>query len=403
MSHPTTFTHVVFAGFRLIAPLGRGGMAEAFVAEPLEARGLPHRVCLKRLRPDLAHDDELVDAFADEARVQASLSHAHVARFYAAGRAEGLPFVVMELVDGLPLRGLLRRGPLEQSTVVQLAVDVSLALEHLHRIGVGVHRDVSPSNVMIGNDGIARLIDFGVATGRARAHATRRGVVKGKIAYMAPEQALGDGFDGRADLFSLGVVMYEALTGARPHDGETDIETVDRAMRGLRRPIARCGVSPTLAWCIDRLLDADPRARFRSARALLDALDPVRPSLSARFRLIEHVTGEAAATEVEEDDRRGGTELLAPVRSSLPPTNHDALDVDATRVSEVRALEASSDPELRDIGDEAVSVPSGRVAWSPPPPLTTTLVEAATMFAGVVAGLAIGATSALLMVPLVGL
>ncbi len=264
------------ARYRTIRRLGSGGMADAFVVEPIDGLGR-ERVCLKRLRGALADDPSQRARFMDEARVLSRLCHPNVVAVLDAGADREGPFLVTELVEGLDLRRLLlwvaRRGErLPERLALGIAVDVLEALSHAHAHGV-VHRDVTPANVLLGRDGRVVLIDFGIARSELQSERTRTGLVKGKVPYMAPEQALGKPVDGRTDLFALGVVLFEMLSGTRPHDGASDVETITNVLHGKRVALgvtlATDGLEALLAAC----LASDRAERPGSARALLDALE----------------------------------------------------------------------------------------------------------------------------------
>ncbi|GAB4201855.1 MAG: hypothetical protein OHK0013_14410 [Sandaracinaceae bacterium] len=275
MSHePDTHTLPRLGRYLLLRPLGSGGMAETFVAvracpeRPDEPEPGEPEVCLKRLRAELAEDPVQRGHFADEARTLARLCHPNVAALLDVGPDH----VVTELIDGVDLRRLLKfvasRGErLPEPLVVRIARELADALAHAHARGV-VHRDVTPANVVVGRGGEVTLVDFGIARSDAQKQRTRTGLVKGKAPYMAPEQALGAPIDARADLFALGVVLFEVLVGARPHDGASDLETLRRAMRGERRSWGEPPPEPGLRALVERLLSPDPRDRPASADAV---------------------------------------------------------------------------------------------------------------------------------------
>src|SRR5262245_17105669 len=209
-----------------IAELGQGGMADVLLAMMQGAAGFRKLVVLKRLRPNLADDAELLAMFSDEARLAARLNHPNVVQTYEVGYDAGRHFIAMEWLDGQPLHRLLKAAWAYDA----LPLDVHLfilceALRGLHyahelqdfdgtRLEV-VHRDVSPQNVFLTYEGQVKLVDFGVAKAHARSTDTQVGVVKGKVAYMAPEQALGCPVDRRADVFSVGVMLWEAVARRR--------------------------------------------------------------------------------------------------------------------------------------------------------------------------------------------
>jgi serine/threonine protein kinase len=261
--------HTELARYVPVRALGSGGMAETFVARSVDA-ARPELVCLKRLRPALATDPVQRAHFADEARVLSRLCHPNVLCVLDAGTDLEGPFLVTELVEGLDLRRLLSwlgdlGEPMPEAIALRIAHELAEALSHAHAHGV-VHRDVTPANVLLGRDGRVVLIDFGIARSDTQTQRTRTGLVKGKAAYMAPEQALGSKLDARTDLFALGVMLFEMLGGHRPHDGASDVETVTNALRGKRRPLGRPLETSGLEALLDSLLH--PQTSHRPAEAM---------------------------------------------------------------------------------------------------------------------------------------
>ncbi len=289
-----------FGNYQIVRRLGVGGMAETFLAVRSGPGGFEQRVCLKRILPAYSDDESFVDLFLSEARIAAKLRHNHIVGVVDFGEWDGVYFIALELIEGVDLRALLRaqlERRLPPEIGVLIATDIAKALDYAHRrLGSGrgiVHRDVSPSNVLISYEGEVKLTDFGIAkvvsnTGSASA------VVKGKVPYMAPETANASRVDGRTDLFSLGVMLYELLSGRRPFDGRTQAETLANILRGKFEPLAsRCPTAPAdLAQICDRLLQFQPEDRYASARLLLNELSRLTPSPIAYWtlgRLVEDV------------------------------------------------------------------------------------------------------------------
>ncbi|HJL47291.1 MAG TPA: serine/threonine-protein kinase, partial [Polyangiaceae bacterium LLY-WYZ-15_(1-7)] len=284
--------------YELLERLGAGGMAETHVAIRRGPGGFEQRVCLKRILPGMTEDPELVRLFHEEARVSARLGHANVAQVLDFGVAEdGGPYLVLELIEGSNLRALLREDPepLTSGLVAYLATELGQALDYAHGERV-VHRDLSPSNVLLSRAGEVKLGDFGIAKALS-AERTRTGVVKGKVPYMAPEYAREGSFEPRSDLFALGVILYEALAGARPYDGANEPETIAKAARGERVPLAeRVPEAPAaLRDAIERLIEPELEARPESARAFLEAL---------AFVKVLHVDWRRDTREEREPSRR---------------------------------------------------------------------------------------------------
>lgn len=288
-------TQIIFGGYELERPLGHGGMAETFLATHRGPQGFVRRVCLKRILPTLAADAAFVRAFQEEARLAVRLVHPHIAQVYDFGSDQGTWWMTLEYIGGGDLRELLRRmgTPLEVDFARVLIVDIASALSYAHELEIDgqpariVHRDVSPSNVLVDELGNFKLADFGIAKSALSTANTTRGAVKGKAWYMSPEQAAGKPLDGTADLWALGVVLFEALSGKRPFDGATDLATMLQVLEGKRPKLIEVAPHVPQDFCdvIERLLCVAREGRFASATALLDALAHIAPPTSTRRRL----------------------------------------------------------------------------------------------------------------------
>ncbi len=288
----------VFGAYELLERLGIGGMAETFVAVRRGPGALEQQVCLKRILPTLESDPEFVRMFLREARVSALLHHPHIARVLDFGKADDTHFLTLELIEGTDLRGVLRylrrrAEPLDIGLVLHLAHSLGRALEFAHAADVDgattgiVHRDVSPSNVLLSFAGEVKLADFGIAKAMNHPSSVQSQALKGKVPYMAPEYAFGRHCSARSDLFSLGVVLYQSLAGFRPFDGGNDLQTLEQARLGQREPLsAVASHAPTaLIEIVDELLAPDPENRLRSATALLDRLERLAPPPLAQREL----------------------------------------------------------------------------------------------------------------------
>lgn len=276
-----------FGDYDLLAPLARGGMAELFVARH---RASGHDVVVKRLLPEMEKRPDVVDLFLTEADVGRLLRHENVVSVLDAGEVDGRYFLAMEYVDGLDAERVLadawRRGvPLPVQAVTRIGVDALRGLHGAHELtspqgrafGL-VHRDVSPDNLFLTTDGRTKIADFGIAKLAQLEGVTSTGLLKGKLTYMAPEQVQGKALDARADEFSLALVLYEMLTGARPFaalDGESEVDTLLRVRRGHVRGIRRVEpeVPRAVARAIDKALRRARWLRFRSCGAFADALE----------------------------------------------------------------------------------------------------------------------------------
>lgn len=299
-------------------------MAETFEATRLGAGGFEQRVCLKRVLPAFGQDLELVSRFRREARLAARLRHTNIVGVIDVGEIEGAYYMALELVDGVDLRSLLKTSPQQKllpETVALIALDLAFALEHAH--GALVHRDISPSNILLSRSGDAKLADFGIAKALDGAKVTASRTARGKVPYMAPEYIKGEAIDGRADLFSLGVVMFEAIAGSRPFDGAHDVETMQRILSGRRAPLPP-DAPPALVRIIEGLLTIDRDARIQTASDLLDALAEVAPSPRARRALASSVEGHrggpGARLHVRAREEERDTELTRLPSAAVPPT-----------------------------------------------------------------------------------
>jgi hypothetical protein len=272
---------VLLGRYRLGATLGSGGMAEVRRAEDL-ALGRP--VAVKLLHPHLAADPAFMARFDREARLAAGLSDPRVVAVFDRGVADdGRPFLVMELVEGESLAELLRRvGPLPPDRALAVADDVLAALEHAHGRGV-VHRDVKPHNVLLDGEGRAKLADFGIAQAVAAAAVTVPGEMLGSLRYVAPERLAGAPGSPAGDLYGLGAVLYEALTGRAPFDGDHPAAIAAQHATGTPAPpsAVRPGLPRWLDAALLRALAREPDDRFPSAAAMRAALRPRAAAVDA--------------------------------------------------------------------------------------------------------------------------
>jgi eukaryotic-like serine/threonine-protein kinase len=263
-----------FAGrYDILAPIGQGGMGVVYKARD---RDLDDVVALKLVRPELlAIDPTALERFKDEVRLARRISHRNVARTHDFGEAEGVYYVTMEFVAGTPLKELIRtRGRLPVSATVSVGKQLCRALEAAHEQGI-IHRDIKPANIMVAAEGLVKLMDFGIARPVERDKGrTKTGLVIGTPDYMAPEQLLGEPLDGRADLYAVGVVLYECLTGRRPHDADSPMALV--GLKLAQDPVPAHEVAPevpvALSRIVMRVLARDRDVRPQTAAALHEEL-----------------------------------------------------------------------------------------------------------------------------------
>jgi serine/threonine-protein kinase len=272
--------------YQLVGEIASGGMASVFLARLGGVAGFQRFVAIKRLHPHLANEPEFVEMFLDEARLAASIHHRNVVPILEIGTTSGGYYLVMEFIEGRTLARLMTQAAVLRETVprdalLRIVLDTLSGLHAAHEqvdddgkpMGV-VHRDCSPQNILVGQDGCSRITDFGIARATARLHSTREGAMKGKLAYMAPEQTQGEGFDRRADLFSVAVVLWEVLAARRLFKSNTEAQTLRRL---LHDPIPRLGdaidIHPALDALCHKGLARDPNDRFQTAEEMADALE----------------------------------------------------------------------------------------------------------------------------------
>ncbi|HEU5055155.1 MAG TPA: serine/threonine-protein kinase, partial [Kofleriaceae bacterium] len=267
--------------YRLGERIGGGGMAEVFEATLVGVAGFERPVAVKRMLPALSNDATFGAMFVNEARIASLLHHANIVTVLDFDRdGEGRFFLVMELIRGLDLRQLVDSGLLPIEVSVHIACEILRGLDYAHelehegkRLGI-VHRDISPHNVMISWDGQVKLVDFGIAKAVAATGVSRSGTLKGKLAYMSPEQAGALELDGRSDVFAVGVVLHELLTGERLFRGSTEPEVLARVLtQPIPRPgELRPGVPPAIDDAVMAMLERDRERRFAGAHPALEAL-----------------------------------------------------------------------------------------------------------------------------------
>jgi serine/threonine-protein kinase len=273
--------------YEILTQLASGGMARIYVARTTGIGAFERHVVLKVISPERAQDFTSVQMFLDEARLAASLNHQNVAQVFEVGEEAGIHFLAMEYVHGQDLRALLAKAgtvgtrvPLDLALTIVAGAAAGLDHAHERRNPDGtpmaiVHRDVSPSNIMMGYDGSVKLLDFGIAKAAARSVETQSGIIKGKFAYMAPEQCRGREVDRRSDVFSLGIILYEVTTQHRCFRADSDFDTMHRIVTGdIVRPTRLVhGYPPALETIVMKALTLDLGQRYQSAGQLLEAIE----------------------------------------------------------------------------------------------------------------------------------
>ncbi len=303
----TRINRVFDQRYRLIRKLGSGGMADVYLAEDQE---LGRRVAIKILNDRHAADDSFVERFRREAKNAAGLSHPNVVSIYDRGEAEGSYYIAMEFLDGRTLKELLvRNGPPPVPIAIDYARQILSAIGFAHRNGI-VHRDIKPHNVVVGRDGRLKVTDFGISRAEA-SQMTEAGSIIGTAQYLSPEQARGAHVDNRSDIYSVGVVLFELLTGEVPFTGETPVEIAMKHLsQAPRRPSE---IRPEVPRDLDaitlRALAKDPEDRYASAEEMDAELARV-----ARGLAVSRETEEAATSVL------AGAGIAAPTMVARAPT-----------------------------------------------------------------------------------
>jgi serine/threonine-protein kinase len=279
--------------YELLMPIASGGMAVVWSARLKGTRGFQKIVAIKTMRPEMVEDAQFEQMFLDEASLASRIRHPHVVEIMDLGEEAGVLYLVMEWIDGEPLHIVMKeasgKGGILLPIAVRIAMQVCAGLHAAHELRdesgklVGlVHRDVSPQNVLVTWDGVAKVVDFGVAKAVGRgAGETVAGQVKGKTAYMAPEQARGGAIDRRTDVFAIGILLYTMTTGRHPFRRENDLATMMNICSDERvyRPGKLIpGYPPQLEKVVMQALEKDPAKRFPTANDMLKALDHALPS-----------------------------------------------------------------------------------------------------------------------------
>ena len=333
-----TIAGLLLAGrYRLLAVLGEGGMA---VVHRAHDELLDREVAVKQLRPNFASDPEFVRRFRQEARNAAALVHPNIATVYDTGTDGDIDYIVMQLVQGPDLEQVLaREGRLAPGAAVRIGIDVARALRVAHDNGI-IHRDIKPGNILLDRDGTVRVVDFGIARAATDVGITTAGVVLGSVQYASPEQVTGEAVTPASDIYSLGVVLYETLTGRRPFSGPTPAAVALERLRVTPPPPGSvvADLPPSLDGVVMRALERDPAARYESAGDFASALEAWRIEWIGGVRRSGALARDAGAAGVAlgTATTAGGATASGPVGAA-----HAGVSGARSRASEVAAIRAA--------------------------------------------------------------
>ncbi|MEO6952992.1 MAG: serine/threonine-protein kinase [Polyangia bacterium] len=386
---PPTLRPETFGKYELLERLGSGGMADVWRARVVGQSGFQRTVVLKRILPHLVSDEKARLLFEREARVVSRLSHAHIVQVFEFGDVMGEYYLAMELVDGQDIASMIRAGVLTPAAAAYVLRDVCRALAYAYGVrgddGIALrilHRDVSPSNIMVGYDGAVRLLDFGIAKALSdpRDKRTMKGTIRGKFGYMAPEIIEGLDPDQRADVFSVGVVLHEMLTGRRLFRGTTDLETLAQVRRGqIPFPSSiNADVPRALDEICMRALSRDRGQRFSGGNELAELLDDVAREL--RFGPTQMAVLVARVRPAEQPLGFSSNTLTGNT-SDLHPPSERATDRMSTKEIARLAARSQAQPVLH-----ADPGPSQRVGSSPALPPKQRAGAMSYVLAGVLCG-----------------
>jgi eukaryotic-like serine/threonine-protein kinase len=275
-----------FGKYEILRRIAVGGMAGIYLAVQRGSHGFEKVVVLKVILPELSTNDEFISMFLDEARLAATLEHTNVVRVYDFGSIDGRYYLCMEHLPGEDLSSVLQRlksiqRPVPQATAFDVVIGAAIGLDYVHRLSDSmgrplniVHRDVSPSNIIVTYHGQVKLVDFGIARATSNINQTAVGTLKGKVAYVSPEQAAGDVIDGRSDIFALGTVLYELLTGVRLFKRESDLATLRAVVSESIAPPStlRPDLPPEADRIVLKALSRPLEQRYQSGAEMADDL-----------------------------------------------------------------------------------------------------------------------------------
>ncbi len=316
---------IPFGKYYLTEKIATGGMAELYRAKRIGVAGFEKLLVIKKILPHLSLHEEFVSMFINEAKIAAQLTHTNIAQIFDLGKIEDSYYIAMEYVWGKDLKAVLKKGkekklPVSMEHALQIVSKACAALDYAHKkkdlkgheLNL-IHRDVSPQNIIVAYEGDVKIVDFGIAKAASKTSDTRTGVLKGKIAYMSPEQAWGRPIDRRSDIFSLGIVLYELLTGEMLFKGDTDLNTLEKVRDAKVIPPTRINkeIPKEIENILLKALAKEPQERYQSASEMQNDLEayihanktmPGTLNLQNYMHTLFNEEMEAEAKALEEED-----------------------------------------------------------------------------------------------------
>ncbi|MER2560162.1 MAG: serine/threonine-protein kinase [Myxococcaceae bacterium] len=386
--------------YTLVRKLATGGMAEVFLARSDGPMGFQMKLVVKRILPHFGEDQNFINMFLSEARLAAELNHPNVVQIFDFGQTDGTYYIAMEFIDGPNLRALNKAaretvGPISLPLCARIIALAAEGLGYAHDLKnqAGqpmnlVHRDISPDNVLVSRNGAVKVVDFGIAKASTQPHLTKSGVIKGKLAYMPPEQLAREPLDRRADVFALGVVLYELVCGAMPFDATSEVSIIQAIMGNeplVRASNKRNDLPPALDTIISKCLEKDVTKRYQSCREFQMDLERFIASTGEVVsvadvgKLVEHLFPEDHEATLQNLMPPGGLQLdrthpsSASQERSAPPVPTEAgTGLSATSLKPIETgshAQKSRAPLFVGIGLGAFAIGVGAyLALKPPPP-----------------------------------
>ncbi|OPJ56912.1 Stk1 family PASTA domain-containing Ser/Thr kinase [Alkalithermobacter paradoxus] len=324
--------------YEVLEKIGDGGMAFVYKAK---CTLLNRIVALKILRPEFVNDEEFLQKFKNEAQAAASLTHSNIVNIYDVGQEDNIHYIVMEYVDGLNLKELIKKeGKLDYSTVIDITKQIAMALSQAHKKNI-IHRDIKPHNILISRDGLAKVTDFGIAKAATTSTITSTGSIIGSVHYFSPEQARGGYIDAKSDLYSLGIVMFEMLTGKVPFKGDSPVNI---ALKHINDELAfpeeiKKEIPKEVVMVVNKLTQKNQSNRYSKAEELIRDIEFIQNNINPNFddSYEDYATKKIDVTDIEKVDIPKKP-IVKPKKNKKPTQNKKRITILAVALGLVLAL-----------------------------------------------------------------